>query len=171
MELKKELETKDLILKPYEARYVADAYNNIFCNEETAKYVLWKTASNIIETQEKLEKWDKSFKLLLLIIEKKTSECIGYVATDEIEPDIYDHLGIAIGTKFTQKGYASQVLLALIDYLKSLNAKELRYSHFKENVASQKLAQKIGFEYIKEQKNIRNWDKKEFDECVYTLAL
>ena len=55
MELKKELETKDLILKPYEAKYVADAYNNIFCNDETAKYVLWKTASNIIETQEKLE--------------------------------------------------------------------------------------------------------------------
>jgi len=167
----KVLETKDLILKPYEEKYVLDAYKNIFCQEETARFVLWKPADSVIEVQVKLERWSQNWDLFFLIIEKCSNKCIGYLGVDEIEPKVYGRLGIGIGKEFKNKGYGTQALKELINYLKSKNAKELQYSHFKENIASQKLALKMGFKKIREDKRIRAWDNKEFDEYFYELKL
>jgi len=163
------LETKDLILKPYEDKYALDAYKNIFCQKETAKFVLWKPAENIEETKSRLERWSQNWNLFFLIIEKCSNQCIGYLGVDEIEPAIYGRLGIGIGKEFKNKGYGTQALKELIKYLKSKNAKEIKYSHFKDNIASQKLALKMGFKKVREGKRIRAWDNKEFDEYFYEL--
>ena len=165
------LETKDLILKTYDEKYLSDTYNNFFCQQETAKYLLWKPTTSIEEAKERLERWSKDWNLFYLIIEKKTDTCIGYLGVDKIEKDIYGRLGICLGLYFKNKGYGTQALIALINYLKLQKAKELHYSHFKENISSQKLAEKIGFKRVKEDKRIRKWDNKEFEEYFYVLNL
>lgn len=171
MKFIKALETQDLKLKPYEEKYLADAYKNFFCQQETAKYLLWKPAENIEEAKERLIRWSQGWNLFWLVIEKNTDRCIGYLGVDEIEKDIYGNLGICLGLNFKRKGYGTQILTSLIEYLKLLKANQLHYSHFKENISSQKLADKIGFKKIREDKRIRKWDNKEFDEYFYILDL
>ena len=165
------LETKDLILKPYEEKYALKAHENFFCQKETAKYMLWKPTEKVEEARERLERWSNSWGIFYLIHDKSTDEPIGFIATQQIEPEVYGHLGICLGLEFKGKGYGSQVLKTLIDYLKSQNAKELQYSHFKENIASQKLAEKMGFKYIKADTCVRPWDNKEFEEYCYVLKI
>lgn len=166
-----ELETQDLKLKHYKEKYLVDAYKNFFCQQETAKYLLWKPAENIEEAKERLIRWSKDWNMFWLVIEKNTDRCIGYLGVDEIEEGIYGYLGICLGLDFRQKGYGTQLLTSLIAYLKLLKAKELHYSHFKENISSQKLAGKMGFKKVREDKRIRKWDNKEFEEYFYIKDL
>lgn len=165
------LKTKDLILKPYEEKYARQAHENFFCQKETAKFMLWKPTENVEEAKARLERWSQkqNWEIFLLIHEKSSDKCIGFIGIDDIEVDIYGHVGLCIGLEFKGKGYGTQVLTTLIEYLKSKNVKQLHYSHFKENIASQKLAEKFGFKFIKEGKRVRGWDNKEFDEICYVL--
>lgn len=165
------LETKDLILKPYEEKYALKAHENFFCQKETAKYMLWKPTEKVEEARERLERWCKNWKLFYLIHDKSTDEPIGFLGVDEIEPNIYGHLGMCLGLEFKGKGYGYQILKTLIEYLNLQNAKELHYSHFKENIASQKLAEKMGFKFIKAGTRVRVWDNKEFEEYSYVLKI
>lgn len=167
------IETKRLLLKEYDEKYITQAHENVFSSLETAKYVLWRPTKNPLEVKDKLEYWLNEVKVsvLWLVHKKEDDEVIGFISVDEIEPSIYGNLGIAIGEKFINKGYGSEVLEALLTYLSFMGAKEIEYSHFKENEASKRLALKYGFKYYKEGKRLRRYDNKEFDECFYKLIL
>ena len=117
------LETKDLVLKAYEEKYALSAHNNFLSQEETAKYTLWKPTSSVEEAKGKLEYWnsDKDNVLFWLIFEKNKDDAIGFLCASLIDRDIYGNVGIAIGLDYINKGYGSQVLEFLIDYIKSLN--------------------------------------------------
>lgn len=110
------LETKDLILKSYEEKYVPDAHTNFFSQPETARFVLWKPTENVNEAKSRLERWSQNWSLFFLIIEKSSDICVGYICVDEIEKHIYGHLGICLGLDFKNKGYGSQALTALIEH-------------------------------------------------------
>lgn len=165
------LETQNLILKPYEEKYAEKTHENFFCQEETAKYMLWKPTQTTEEAKERLERWSNNWKYFWIIHDKTTDEPIGFLGTDEVEPNIYGHLGLCVGLEYKGKGYGSQVLKKCIDYLSLKGATEIRYSHFKENIASQKLAEKMGFQFVKEGMRTRAWDNKEFKEYFYLLKI
>ena len=166
------IETKNLTLKKYDEKYIEKAHYNFFSSPITSKYVLWKPTQNPSEVKDKIEYWLYEVKVsVFYMIHDRDDEPIGFVCVDEIEPNVYGNFGIALGEKYVNKGYGSEVLTAIIDYIKSLGAKEIHYSHFKENIASQKLALKYNFEFYKEGKRIRKYDNKEFDELFYVLKL
>ena len=56
MELKKELETKDLILGKAKQEDLHSIYNNYWCSEIPAKFMLWVPQKNLEEAQERLDK-------------------------------------------------------------------------------------------------------------------
>lgn len=85
---------------------------------------------------------------------KADDEPIGFIFVDEVSKNMYGNLGIAIGEKYLKKGYASEALFKVIEYIKSDSGKEIEYSHFKENDASRALALKCGFKYYKQGKRI-----------------
>ena len=165
------LETNNLILKEYDEKYIEQAHNNFFSSHITAKYVLWRPTNSPIEVKEKIEYWlyDVKFSIFFLIHRKDGDEPIGFIAVNETAPGVYGDLGIVIGEKYVSRGYGSEVLNEIITYIKSLGGKELHYSHFRENDASKYLALKFGFEFYKEEKRIRRYDNKEFDELFYVL--
>lgn len=167
------IETKNLILKEYDEKYVLKAHKNFFSSQVTARYVLWKPTENIEEVKNKIEYWVNEIKLSIfwMIHKKDTDEPIGFVAAHEISPNIYGNVGISIGENYIGKGYGSEVLKALIEYVKSVGGKEIHYSHFKENEASKRLALKYGFEAYREDKRVRRYDNKEFEEVFYVLKL
>lgn len=167
------IETKSLILKEYDEKYIEKAHANIFSSKETAKYVLWRPTNNPIEVKNKIEYWVNELKLSIFWMAhlKDTDEPIGFVSANKIAQDVYGDIGIAIGEKYIRNGFGSELLSELIKYIKSIGGKEIHYSHFKENEASEKLALKFGFEFYKKDKRIRGYDNKEFCELFYVLKL
>lgn len=170
----KNIRSKDLEFIEYSEEYAKECHENFLSQPETAKYTLWRPTLNEIEAKEKLENWNKSVAdkgVLWLIKEKQTGRIIGFVCVAETEKGVYDHLGIAIGKEFINKGYGSQTLTTLLDYIKRNDGKLVYYSHFKENDASKNLAIKCGFKFVRQDKRTRRYDKKEFDELFYELEL
>ena len=51
---KNQLETKDLILGKAKLDDLENIFNNYWCQEETAKYMLWPTQKNLIEAKDRL---------------------------------------------------------------------------------------------------------------------
>lgn len=167
------LETKNLILKAYDEKYIEKAHDNIFSSLETAKYVLWRPTKSALDVKKKIEYWiyETGCSIFWMAHRKDNDEPIGFICVDEIEPKVYGNLGIAVGEKYIKKGYGSEILKAAIEYIKTIGGKEIHYSHFKENEASEKLALKFGFEFYKQDKRIRRYDNKEFCELFYVLKL
>lgn len=167
------IETSRLFLKEYDEKYIEKAHNNFFSSKETAKYVLWRPTESPKDVKDKVEYWinECNVSIFWMIHKKDDDEPIGFISVNETSQNIYGNLGIAVGEKYLKMGYASEVMEELIKYIKSLGGKEIHYSHFKENVASQALALKFNFKCYKEDKRIRRYDSKEFDELFYVLKL
>lgn len=167
------VETKNLILKEYDEKYIEKAHLNFFSSQETAKYVLWRPTSSPMDVKDKIEYWLNEVKVSIfwMIHLKENDEPIGFVSVDKLSSDSYGNVGIAIGKDYVCKGYGSEVLNELINHIKFLGGKEIHYSHFKENEASKRLALKFGFEFYKSDKRIRRYDNKEFDEFYYVLKV
>lgn len=167
------IETPRLFLKEYDEKYIEKYHSNFLGELETSKYTLWRPTNSGEEAKKKLEYWLSAFNngILWLIHDKFSDEPIGFIAINEISPCVYGNIGIAIGTRFIQKGYASESLAVLIDYIKHHNGKKIYYSHFEENIASQKLAEKFNFNYYKKDIRIRSYDNKQFVEKFYVLEL
>ncbi|MFQ6724252.1 MAG: GNAT family N-acetyltransferase [Clostridia bacterium] len=164
-------ETKDLIIKKGK---IEDAYNmhkNFWSQEESAKYMLWTVTKTVEDSKTKLSRWLEWQKehTQWLIYEKSTGEAIGFVGFDEIGENKFGNIGLGIGSSYVGKGYGTQVMNVILDYIKSLGAREVEYSHLSGNIPSQKLAEKLGFKYMRKEKRVREWDKQEFDELFYTL--
>ena len=168
------IKSKDLEFVKYKDVFTKQCHYNFLCEEDTAKYTLWRTTKGLEEAKEKLKYWTSNLKendIFWLIKELKTSKIIGFICAEELEQDVYGNIGIAIGLKFINKGYGSQSLEKLIEQILKQGGKEIHYSHFKENLASQNLALKCGFEYIRSEKRIRRHDGKEFEELFYILNI
>ena len=164
------IRTDNLILKDYNEKYVDEMHYNVLSSKETAKYMLWKPSDTILEAKEKLEKWSSIFKFCYIIC-TQSDEPIGFVSFNEIEDNVYGDLGIAIGERYVNKGYGSEILSTIIGYIKSINGKQIHYSHIKENEQSLKLALKFGFKFYKSSNITRRYDNKEFEELFYVLNL
>lgn len=167
------IETRNLILKDYDEKYIEKAHLNFFSSSNTTKYTLWRPTKNPLEVKNKIEYWLYECKtsIFWMIHKKDNDEPIGFICVDEVSPKIYGNLGIAIGEDYVGKGYGSEALNELIEYIKSIGGKEIHYSHFRENEASKMLVIKFGFEFYKSDKRIRKYDNKEFDELFYVLKL
>lgn len=165
------METKDLIIDKGKMEDAKAMHYNLWKHKESAKYVLWSVTTTIEEAENRLKRWIEWQKehMQWLVYDKVSKEAIGYASIEEIGPNKYGDIGIAIGKEYTGKGLGSQILEFLLSYIKNLGAKEVEYSFLSGNIASQKLAEKYGFKYVKTEKRIRNWDNKEFDELIYTL--
>lgn len=164
------IETKDLLLKKAEFDDWEDLYKNLWCHEESARYMLWKVTTNEEDAKIRIKKtidFEKKEKYAFIVYLKETNEAIGFAGMQEQEPGIYEETGIAIGPSFVGKGYGKQILNALIDEARALGAKEFEASNRVKNIASHNLQQSCGFEfdhYSEEKEDPRTGEK-------YVLAI
>lgn len=165
------IETKDLILKTDILKEdVEKIHKNVFSQNETAKYMLWRASDEIEWTKKRLKSWQESNVDLYFIYEKANNNPIGFLTFSQ-ESDTIKNIGLCIGKNFIRKGYGKQVLTALLDYCKSHNIKTVEYSAFHENIASIELAKKLGFVYSHSKNSVRNHDKLDFVEDVYVKKI
>ena len=145
------LETKDLIIKQAKQNDWKDLYYNIWRHAESAKYMLWKVTTSEEEAQIRMQKtlvYEKTHPYAWIVYEKASGQAIGWAGMTEIEQDVYEDMGIALGPDFVGKGYGKQIVNAMTDYAKNeLHAKKMVLSSRSQNIASKRLQEACGFIY------------------------
>lgn len=145
------LETKDLIIKQAEQNDWKDIHQNLWCHAESAKYMLWNVTTSEEDAQARMERtiaFEKEHPYCWFVYEKASGQAIGFAGMEEIEPDVYEDMGVALGPDFVGKGYGKQILNAMVDFAKNeLGAKKMILSARSQNIASKKLQKSCGFIY------------------------
>lgn len=145
------LETKDLIIKQGEQKDWRDMYYNLWRHAESAKYMLWKVTTSEEDAQVRMAKtiaFEETHPYCWFVYERSSGQAIGFAGMEEIEPGVYEDMGIAFGLDFVGKGYGKQIVNAMVDFARNeLGAKKMVLSARSQNLASKKLQESCGFIY------------------------
>ena len=81
-----------------------------------------------------------------LVYEKASGKAIGFAGVEQREAYVYQEAGICLGPDYVGKGFGRQILQGLIRYCREeFGAKEFVYLTREENMASNRLAESLGF--------------------------
>ena len=145
----KTLETERLILRKFTLDDVDGMYNGWATDENVTRFVSWNVHPNKEFTKELITKWIEAYdeNAYNWVVElKDTHELIGNISAVHMsKKNHYCELGYCYGSKYWNKGYATEALKAVIDYL--LDECELHVveaKHYSSNPASGRVMQKAG---------------------------
>lgn len=145
------LETENLILNAAQFEDWQDMYNNLWRHDESARFMLWRPTHSEADAKSRMERtiaFQKEHPFAYTVYEKKSGKAIGFAGMTEIEPGVYEDIGIAVGPEFTGKGYGKQIVRALIGQAKeACGAVKFVYSCREKNIVSKNLARVCGFAY------------------------
>lgn len=168
------LETKRLILRKIKISDYEDIFKCWTSDFNVSKYVTWNPHKNSDETKKLTNYWvndygnEYSYRWLVML--KDTNETIGMI--DVISKNIQYmtvEVGYCYGSKFWGKGYASEALKKVIEYLHSEGFPVVYAQHFVSNIASGKVMKKAGMEYeglLKSRVINKNGIRE--DVCIYS---
>lgn len=147
------IDTKRLILRKFNENDAEEIFTTWMSDPEVSKYMVWNHQESIDETKKWLGKCIAKYKNLDSYnwgIELKENEkLIGSISANKVE-DINDcyEIGYAIGKKYWRKGYATESLKGVLEYLiNEVGIKKFLCRYAKENQASGSVIRKAGFEY------------------------
>lgn len=145
------IETKRLILRPFELDDADTMYNSWANDEEVTKYLTWNSHKSIEQTKEILNIWVNQYKKVERIncamVLKENNTLIGGI-------DVVGYLdgvpviGYAISRKYWNQGYMTEACKALLRYLFDQGYKKIRIDAVVENIASNKVIKKCGGKLI-----------------------
>ena len=145
----KRLETERLILRKLELGDEIQVFNNWASDENTTLYVGWNPHTDINQTKEYIKECieeEKEGKFHWVVELKDTGELIGDIAVIEINKKHSNcEIGYSYGSKYWGKGYATEALRTVLEYL--LNECEIylvEAKHQKLNPASGRVMEKAG---------------------------
>lgn len=166
------LETKRLILRPFNINDASDMYNGWTSDEEVTKYVTWNTHKNIAETINLLNIWitqySKEERINFAITLKDNNELIGGIDVVGYLDGI-PVLGYCISRKHWNKGYASEATQEVINFLFSLGHNEIIIDAMIENISSNKVIQKCNGVFINTYKDFNKSKNKEVEINRYKV--
>ena len=144
-------ETKDLILKRAVLEDWKNMYYNLWCSDESAKYMMWRPIHTEeeakIRTMKNIE-FQKIDPFAYFVYEKKSEQAIGFSGMKQIADNVFEDTGIAIGPAFTRKGYGRQILMELVHQaFYEHGAKKYVASCRSQNEPSKQLQLSCGFIY------------------------
>jgi ribosomal-protein-alanine N-acetyltransferase len=116
------LETERLILRRFTESDADFMFRNWASDPEAPKYMTWNVHDDVAETKGVLSDWISSYNSSdyyhWAIELKEIGEVIGSIGCESVNNDIKSvHMGYCIGSKFWHKGYMTEVLKAVIDFL------------------------------------------------------
>ncbi len=141
------METKRLILRPFEERDVRGCFENFGQDEQIGRYI----PAFPVRTPEAMAAVLAPFygnENIRVMVEKETASPIGYISADIP----YERLGVAeigyvLGSAFWHKGYAGEGVRELIRYLFARRGLYLIEAKVNEtNAASVRLLERLGFQ-------------------------
>lgn len=148
-----ELETERLLLRKGSIKDSEDIYNNYGKDPLVSKYVVWNMHKSVADAVALMEKWEESYNKLTsykwLVIEKESNEVIGSITAvkvDEVNKTVA--LGYCFGSKWWNKGYATETLKRVIKFFfEDVCVETIYANHLVDNKASGKVMQKAGMTF------------------------
>lgn len=170
------LETKRLILRPLVIEDAKEAYQNWTSDPEVAKFMRWSTHDNVevtkawIQSEIDAEEGDSVYNFGFVL--KETGELIGSGGLVYKEDKEMYELGYCIMKKYWRLGLTTEASRKIIEFaIQQLNQTKFFCCHAKENPASGRVMEKVGFKYQNDSVYY-SWDKtKEFASKDYLLIL
>lgn len=142
---REQYETERLCIRHFEPADVDSCYKGWGQDEQLGKFILGYPMNR--ETMMSFVMTMKENQNAWVIVEKKSSQCIGYITVDIPYPQLaIGEIGYVIGEHFQRKGYAYEAVSELLRiYLeeKFLYMMEAKYNI--NNFSSKKLLKKLGF--------------------------
>lgn len=173
----KVIETERLILRPFKKDDGKDMFENWANDDRVTKYLRWNTHENVNESYEICSMWEEESKKInnyqWAIVCKKTNKVIGSIGLVDLnEKMLCGEVGYAIGYNYWGKGTVKEALLELIKYFKEIGLVRLQAYHEVENINSDKVLIKSGFEYEGTlRKSVLNKRDELVDAKIYSIIL
>lgn len=166
------LETERLLLRPFceaDAQRVFDCWES---DPDVARYMFWSSHNDV----EKTRQWtafevsqipsDQWYRWAVVL--KATGDLIGTgLVYYEEEYHLFE-IGYNFGKEYWGHGFATETMEAIVDFAKNvLKVKELVGRYAKENPASGRVMDKLGFRYCRELPYEANEGKHRYNgvEC------
>jgi Acetyltransferases, including N-acetylases of ribosomal proteins len=149
------LETDRLILRPFCLEDAQEVYECWESDPDVSKYMFWASHNDINRTidwvKRELGKIDADDWYRWAILSRKTGELLGTGLIYFEEEYGKFEIAYNLGKKAWGFGYATEAMRAIMNFAKAdLELKEIMGRHAKENPASGKVMEKLGFRYIKD---------------------
>jgi len=171
------LETQRLVLRKFKVEDAEEVFKNWTNDDEVAKFVRWSTHKSVEDTKQWLSEEEKNYannNYYTWGIElKETGELIGSMsAIYRKEEDNRYEIGYGIGKKYWNKGYTTEALKCVMNYLiNEIEIKRFSCRHAKQNPASGEVMKKVGFKHVKDG-FYESFDKtKKYESKVYFLDI
>lgn len=149
-----ELETNRLILRHLKDSDLESVFYNYANDDEVTKYLSWPTHKSLDDTKKIFDIWKNDDELKkkyhYFVILKETNELIGSVDVVTFI-DGNPEIGIVLGRKWWNQGIMTEATKKLIDVLFKDGYKKIIMKAMKENIASNRLINKCGFNFIGEE--------------------
>lgn len=147
------LETERLILRKISVNDAEEAFNNWTDDHEVTKYVTWKPHGNVETTKELFKMWEERYKephtYKWVVYVKELDSIIGTI--DVVHKSIDNkkcEIGYCYGSKFWGKGYATEALKIVINFLlNDVGFELIEAICLVTNPASGKVMEKAGMKY------------------------
>ena len=147
------LTTKRCLLRKFEYNDSYQAFINYLSNKEVAKYLTNDAHFSIYESEFLINNFINNYNNInyynWAIINKVNNDIIGTITIHEI--DVFNdkgEIGIIISPLYQKKGYAKEVVRAIIDFaFFNLKIHRLEMKILLNNISSNNLAKSLGFNY------------------------
>lgn len=147
------LETERLILRKGTSVDSKELFENCSSDDKITRYVVWNTHKTLDQTIEFLNKWQDSYdaehSYKWLVTLKESREIIGTITV--VSRSLIHktcEIGYAYGSKYWNKGYATEALKEVIRFLCKDVGFETVYAYYlKDNEASGRIMIKAGMKY------------------------
>ena len=148
----KTIETDRLILRKIKIEDIPIAYDN-WCKSDNNKYVLYEKHENIDVTKKLFKTWidlyddPKTFRWMVELKENHNLYGIIDVSNKFIKYGTCE-IGYCYAEKYWNKGYGTEALKAVIQYLfEKCDADTICAEHMEKNIASGRVMQKAGMKF------------------------
>lgn len=170
----KKIETERLELRKMRLNDYKRIFDCWTSDQEVSKYVTWEPHKSYEETKQLVEYWvngyndENTYRWLVCL--KKSKEVIGMIDVIKLDSQYKTaEVGYCYGSKYWGKGYGTEALKSVIEFLHNQGLAVVYAQHFVSNPASGKVMKKAGMEYEATLKSrvINNNNERE-DVAVYS---
>ena len=142
------LETPSLILRPLRYSDADGIYQNIAHDKDVLRYYIMNYAPSRsgFSIDRIVDYYASTKRYGFAIIERSSGEVIGMIHQCSSADEVFrtTEIGYALGKKYWNRGYMTEALSAVIDFLFSRGIHKIVCSHILENTASGRVMQKCG---------------------------
>lgn len=144
------LETERLLLRKGTLNDARQIYENYGSDPLVSRYVVWDMHTSIKDAEDLMKKWEESYQskssYKWVVVEKSENIIIGSITAvkiDEINKTVA--IGYSYGSKWWNKGYATEALKRVIKFFfEEVGVETIYANHLSKNIASGRVMEKAG---------------------------